>query len=431
MSGKLTDGPGGTIAKAQPPQTAQRFIFDDHRDAPRGFGLRITKAGGKAFILKYSCAGRVRRMTIGQWPTWSLQAARRRAQELVRMVDEGIDPLDQARERADAPTVAELVEMYVDRHVSGLVAAKPVARYFERDLLPALGSMKVADVRRRDIIDVVEQKAEATPTAARHLLVYTKGLFDWAVDREYIEVSPAAGIKPKSITPKGRKNALKPRARQRVLSEAEIEAFWNRAEECGMHRLTALALKLVLVTGQRPGEVAGMSWDEIDGDVWVVSAARRRKTETEQRVPLTDSARAILEAARAEVERLSDRRGQPAGGFVFESRPGRPLEGNALSKAALRHRDDLANEDRPDWGHWTPHDLRRSCRTGLTACGVPEEIAERVIGHKAQGIVDVYNRHDYDREKRAALEAWDRRLQLMAKGADPSSATVLPFRQPA
>lgn len=90
---KLTDGNRGTIAKADPPASGPRFIFDDHRDAPRGFGLRITAAGGKAFILKYSVDGRERRKVIGQWPTWTLEAARAEARELARGIDKGDDPL--------------------------------------------------------------------------------------------------------------------------------------------------------------------------------------------------------------------------------------------------------------------------------------------------------------------------------------------------
>jgi hypothetical protein len=96
---KLTDGRAGTIAKAELPEKGQRFIFDDHRDAPRGFGLRVTKAGGKAFILKYSIDGRERRKTLGDWPTWSLEAARAEAQDLTRAINKGTDPLEAKRRR--------------------------------------------------------------------------------------------------------------------------------------------------------------------------------------------------------------------------------------------------------------------------------------------------------------------------------------------
>lgn len=426
--GRLTDGRGGTIAKATPPEKGQRFIFDEHRDAPRGFGLRITSAGGKAFILKYTFDGKQRRKTIGDWGenAWSLEAARQEAGRLYRMIASGVDPLQEERRRKEAPTVSAAVGDYIKKHVSGLASERPITRYFERDLIPALGSVKVRDVRRRDIIDVVEEKAAETPTAARHLLAYIKGFLDWCVDREYIEVSPAAGIRPKSITPQGRKNALKPTARKRVLDHDEIRGFWTNAEECGIHGLTALALKLVLLTGQRPGEVAGMHKSEINGDVWTIPAERRRKTESEQRVPLTPVALEIIEQARAEVARLSERRKREPAGYVFEARPGLPVSVGALSKAVHRYVDALENKDAATWGHWTPHDLRRTARTEITACGFPQEIAERVAGHSAGGIVDVYNQHNYDAEKRAALETWERRLLRIVSG-EPAEDNVVPL----
>jgi len=100
---KLTDGKSGTIAKAESPEKGQRFIFDDHRDAPRGFGLRITKAGGKAFVLSYAVDGRQRRKTIGEWPIWTLEAARTEAQELTRKIQTGTDPLEEKRRRRADP----------------------------------------------------------------------------------------------------------------------------------------------------------------------------------------------------------------------------------------------------------------------------------------------------------------------------------------
>lgn len=334
---KLTGGKSGTIAKAEIPEKGQRFIFDDHRDAPRGFGLRITAAGGKAFILKYTFDGRQRRMTIGDWPTWSLEAARDEGRALCQQIDNGIDPLDKARRRKAEPSVAEVVKQYIKSHVSGLTSEKAIIRYFERDLLTTLGRLKVQDLTRRDLIELVEAKATETPTAARHLLAYVKGLLDWCVDREYLAVSPAAGIRPRSITPQGRKNALKPNKRKRVLDHEEILSFWNSAESCGIHPLTAMALKLVLLTGQWPGEVAGMRANEISGNTWIIPAERRMKTETEQRVPLTAEAQAIIERAQNEVQRLSARRKQEGSGFIFEARPGMAISVGALSKAVARY----------------------------------------------------------------------------------------------
>lgn len=409
------------VKNAKPPAKGQRFIFDGHRDAPRGFGLRITQAGGKAFIIRYTFEGRQRRKTIGDWPTWSVAAARDEASKIRRRVDSGIDVLEEERLERQADTVQAVVERYCKQHVDNLKSGAEVRRYFERDLIPVLGSTKLKDVRRADIIKLVEDKAAEAPRAAALLLAHIKGLFAWAMDRELIEASVAAGIRPARVN-----STMRPRQRARVLDDEEIKTFWTHAEDCGLHRLTALALKLVLVTGQRPGEVAGMRWDEIDGTIWTIPASRRLKTETEQRVPLTDTALELIEQAQAELARLAHRRKWSNDTHVFATRADGGVTVYALGTAVSRYRSELGNKEAPDWGFWTPHDLRRTCRTGLSACGVSEEVAERVIGHAHRGIVATYNQHTYDREKRAALEAWERRLlQIIGQRAPDDNVVPL------
>ncbi len=412
------------IKQEVPPEKGQRFIFDDHRDAPRGFGLRITAAGGKAFILRYTFDGVARRKTIGSWPTWSLSAAREEAGRLKRLIDSGIDVLAEARQRRTEPTVADLVDEYCQAHVDALKSGAAVRSYFDRDVIPVIGKMKVRDVRRRDVIELVEAKGADKPTAARHLLTYVRGMLEWAADREYIEFNPAAGLKPKAIKPKGRRDALKPTARGRVLDDTEIQTFWNNAENCSLHLLTALALKLILVTGQRPGEVAGMAHSEIRGDVWTIPAARRGKDQADHDVPLTETALQLVEAAKEEVDRLSARRTWKAGDHVFAARPNGGLTINALDRAVKRRLAELGNTAHSTWGHWTPHDLRRTCRTGLSAAGIGPEIAERVIGHSVKGIEAVYNHHTYIKEKRTALEAWEQRLIGIVDGSTESGKVI-------
>lgn len=419
---KLTDGNRGTIAKAEPPAKGQRFIFDDHRDAPRGFGLRITAAGGKAFILKYSVDGRERRKTIGEWPTWTLEAARSEARDLTRGIDKGQDPLEEKRRRREEPTVKELAQDWLDRHASGLSSERAIRGYINNDLLPALGHMKVSDIRRRDVIEVVEAKAEKTPRAAAQVLLYARRLLDYATDRDHIHANPLAGLRPSSITVKGKRDPLRATVRGRILDADEIRTFWQGIEGPGFHRLTALCLKLVLVTGQRPGEVAGMQQDEIKGRWWTIPAARRGKTDSAHTVYLTDTALQIIAAAKAEIERLTPRRAEPWQGFIFEARPGSPITNAALCRAVDRQHQALGAKDCPQWGRWTPHDLRRTMRTGLSACRIRPDIAELTIGHVKSGIIAVYDQHSFDSERQAAWQAWETRLLQIVAGQDPDAA---------
>lgn len=418
---KLTDGNRGTIAKAKLPEKGQRFIWDDHRDAPRGLALRITAAGGRAFVLQYTVDGRQRRKTIGDWPSWSLEAARAEARELVQQIAKGNDPLEVKRRRKLEPTVKELAIEWLDKAATGLKSETAIRGYIMNDLVPNLGNMKVTDVRRRDVIEVVEAKAERTPRAAAQVLLYARRLMDYATDRDVIPANPLAGLKPSSITVKGRRDPLKAVARARILDQEEMRTFWANVEACGLHRLTALALKLVLVTGQRPGEVAGMREDEISGRIWIIPASRRGKTETDHTVYLTDTALQIIADAKAEIERLSHRRKEPWSGYIFEARPGSSITNAALARATERSRQALGNKAKDNGGHWTPHDLRRSMRTGLSACRVRPDIAELTIGHTKRGIVAVYDQHGFEDERRAALEAWEARLLAIVAGRDPDA----------
>lgn len=418
---KLTDGKAGTIAKAEAPATGKRFIFDDHRDAPRGFCLKVTAAGGKLFVLQYHVDGRQRRKVIGEWPAWSLEAARAEAQNLTRGINTGVDPLAEKQRRREEPTIKELADDWLKLHAAGLKSESAIRALIGGDLVKAIGSMKVSDVRRRDVIEAVEAKAATAPRQAAILLAYARKLLDFATDRDVIPANPVAGLKPSAIKVAGKRDPLKSVARGRVLDADEIAAFWANVEASGLHRITALALKLVLVTGQRPGEVAGMHVKEITGRIWTIPAARRGKTETAQAVYLTDTALEIIAAAKAELERLQARRKAPQAGFIFEATPGKPITNAALARAVERAHGALGAKQVDPWGRWTPHDLRRTMRTGLSACKVPPHIAELVIGHTKRGIVAVYDQHGFEDERQHALEAWERRLLAIVNGTNPDA----------
>lgn len=418
---KLTDGKAGSIAKAEAPEKGQRFIFDDHRDAPRGFGLRITSAGGKAFILQYAVDGRQRRKTLGDWPTWSLEAARAEAQDLVRGINKGADPLEDKRRRKAEPLVKDLATEWLDKHAAGLKSEQAIRALIGGDLVKAIGNMKVTDVRRRDAIEAIEDKAKDAPRQAAIMLTYARQLFNYAADRDLIPANPLAGLKPSSIKVEGKRDPLKAVARGRVLDGDEIRTFWANAESSGLHKITALALKMILVTGQRPGEVAGMHDSEITGRIWTIPASRRGKTDTAHSVYLTDMALEIIASAKRELERLQGRRKAPPSGFVFEASPGKPIGNAALARAVERAHEALGAKQVEPWGRWTPHDLRRTMRTGLSACRIRPDIAELTIGHTKRGIVAVYDQHGFEDERKMALDAWERRLLAIVHNQDPDA----------
>ncbi|MBK5969036.1 MULTISPECIES: tyrosine-type recombinase/integrase [Thiorhodovibrio] len=403
MPSTLTDR---RIREMRPPASGKQLYWDAHKDAPRGFGVRVTAAGTKSFVLRYRTkAGQERIQTIGEFrATWSLAAARQEASRLRALVDQGQDPMAERQHNRAEITLTDLVERFCKCRDGRLQSAPEVRRCLARDLLPALGKRRIGAITRADLIALVEARAREAPAAAGHLLGYIKQVFAFAEDRELLALSPAASLKPSRID-----KALKTRQRGRVLDDAEIRGVCHT--QSGMRPLSRVALKLILLTGQRPGEVLGLRWSEIDGTTWTIPASRRRKTETAHSVHLTDTALALLALARAQAERLQARRQWAADDRVFAQRAGgEPATVAGLDKAVTRAALAMGNKPNADWGHWTPHDLRRTCRTRLAALGIPEEIAERVIGHGKTGIVGVYNQYHYRAETRAALERWEQAL---------------------
>ena len=170
---------------------------------------------------------------------------------------------------------------------------------------------------------------------------------------------------------------------------------------------------MILLTGQRPGEVCGMTWNEIDNEVFWNIPAERMKGQESNRVPLNDMALELIEQARLYSGEKS---------FVFASshKNDSPMTTHALSKAILRHRGEMGFEER-----FTPHDLRRTLRTRLAELGIDDVVAERVLGHKLQGIMAIYNRHGYDKEKRQALERWEKKLRQIIGIEEPETSKII------
>jgi integrase len=191
-----------------------------------------------------------------------------------------------------------------------------------------------------------------------------------------------------------------------VLTDAEIKALWKaldlRNETIDLFITSKLCLKLILLTGQRSGEICGMTWKELDlkNEVWTIPAARM-KNNLQHKLPLTASVNKIIAQSK-----------KMFGGdtpWVFPS-PNRdaPLVQHSLSRAVKRHHKEMGVEQ-----EFTPHDIRRTMRTRLAELNVPEFVAERVLGHKLEGMLAVYNLHDYLPEKRKALEAWEAKLDAI------------------
>lgn len=391
---RLTDR---VIRGVKPPKNGAEFVYDSELPF---FGLRTLASGTKAFVYGYRNADeRLHRMTLGRWPALTATAARLRAREIAAKVAAGGYPFEERQAKRAENTLAELVDLYERKALSKLRRGDEAARHLRSDVLPSLGAKtKPSSITRRDIVRLVDEKAINAPIAANRLLSHVKGLFSWAVEKGEITGDPASGIKP-----------TKEKSRDRVLSEDEIRALWEALPGARlMTEGTRTALRLVLLTAQRPGEVCAMERSELDSvEGWWQMPREKTKSDRAHRVPLTGMALDLIQ------------RQPKADRWVFASVKGQSLRRLALSHAVRRNNHFGLTR-------WTPHDLRRTAVTHMAKLGVDKFVRERILNH-SQGKMDTtYDLYTYDREKRSALEKWERKLKSII--GEPVEARVLKFK---
>jgi integrase len=386
------------------------FAYDN---TLRGFGARVT-AGGIAFFVEYRIGGRRgrnRRMTIGRFGELTVEAARRKAQRYKVEIADGVDiqdKRDMARSRMAGERFEEVVERYLALNAKETYYWREVRRLLTSKDLAAMQKRPLEAIATHELIAIIDRVSQRSPATARVLFAALRPFFAWCVPRGLLATSPLAGVRsPPSV-----------RARDRVLSQPEIRAFWYATDQLSFPFNTIF--KMLLLTGQRRAEVAGLRWSEVDwaNATWTLSGARTKNGQPHI-VDLTPEALALLKAV---PERDSD--------LVFSTNGRTPPSGFSKAKARL----DLVMQDAL-WGElppWRTHDLRRTAASGMAAAGVPPHVIERVLNHVSGaqgGLIGVYQRHDYRAERRRALYNWAERVQEIVSGAGRAS-NVIVFKAP-
>lgn len=376
-----------------------------------GFGVRVYATGAKIFYFAYTFDGKRRFLNLGEYPIVSLADARKRHTAAKGKIDKGIDPLlerdTEKAERDRTPFVSDFVNEFVNKYAKEHNRGwKEIERALKSEIVPRWGKRKMTDIKRRDLVLVLDEiKERGAPVMANRVLAYTRKMFSWAIERAVLEVHPFLMMK--------RPNAET--TRERALSESEIKLFWYNLDDCKMSDGIRRALKLILVTGQRPGEIIGMHRNEIDGDWWEIPATRSKNKQA-HRVFLTKTAKQLI---------------GDAPGFIFES-PQNPGDPNATPpipaksyevrtmthdiKQNLPHTPESKVVNRLNIPHFTPHDLRRTAATRWAEMGTNGDMIDRLQNHitkQKQGVGHIYNRYSYDKEKQMAMEAWERKLNAI------------------
>ncbi|MXO57856.1 tyrosine-type recombinase/integrase [Pontixanthobacter gangjinensis] len=359
--------------ETQPPAAGNRIVYDSKLS---GFGLRVTAKGVRSFVLNYRVKGRERRITIGQYPAWTVLAARKQAEQLRRSVDLGLDPLEERVAERSAPTVRDLFDRYAKEHLPTKAprSAADDRSMWIKDILPALAAKKVSDLCPQDCDELHRTISLDRPTRANRVIEVLRKALNLAIRWGWIERNVASGAR--------RNPELK---RTRYLSRKEV-AKLIEALESHQERTSADALLFMLLTGCRRSEALNARWDQFDLErrVWT-KASSETKQRREHRVPYSETVAEILQRRRAETE----------GTYIYPGRLGAPL---ADVRRTWKSVCEVAGLD-----HVRIHDLRHTFASIAASSGQSLYIVGQLLGHSSPQTTKRYASL-YDDTLRSAAE---------------------------
>jgi integrase len=378
-----------------------------HDERVKGLTLRVSSRA-KTWSFRYRPHGSIdrKRLPLGRYPEVGVALARERAESARVAVSGGGDPQGERKERKAAASRAldfnSLADEYLARY------ARAHKRSWKQDELllaahvrPAWGTRMAGKITRADAAALLDDLAARAPTSANRTHSILSKAFNWAVETGLVEANPVAQLKKRGKeTPK-----------DRTLSPAEIRCLWGALDDSGVHPSVAGALRVLLLTGQRPGEIAGAEVSELkDGDngarARLEIPAARMKAGRQHVVPLAPMALSIVKACAGRAEGLS---------HIFHSNFAArgAVARHSLSQAVRRivqGLDEKADEAAVTLkaNPPTPHDFRRTVATGLAALGVLREDRMALLAHSSGDVHAIhYDQYERLKEKRAALEMWE------------------------
>ena len=353
---------------------------EEHRDRNvKGLVIRVTAAGTKTWSVQYRFNGRNRRLTLGPYPLFGLADARQRAREALYQVATGKDPGAQKQELLHAETFADLAKQYIERHARfkrtgredyrmlyGSPHRKRTGKRPHMALVRRWGSLKVRDITRRHVRELLDVTAESAPIQANRVLALVRKMFNFAIEHDWLDVNPCHMVK----------RVVKEMPRDRVLTEDEIRAVWSALDD--EHTLMASAIRLRLLTAQRGGELHGARWEEVDlTSGWWTIPGERSKNRLSHRVPLSPQALRIFRQLQVyrEANRQPDEHGElQLSPWVFPSTRKTGPHVNHAQKAFERLvlRSGVK---------FRGHDLRRTAASLMVGGGVPRLVVSKILNH--------------------------------------------------
>ncbi|MFD1558687.1 tyrosine-type recombinase/integrase [Paraburkholderia silviterrae] len=357
-----------------------------------GLILEVMASGSKIWRYRYSLHGKQQPMvTIGEYPSTSLLAARERARRYAEIVAGGISPVADAKKDRGAvknlDTVKEFGAYWIEQQMADKSAEyqRTTKRALEKDVYPALGNKPLAEVTPGDVLAICDRiKKRGAPKMALHTRNVIKRMFEYAIARQLVLTNPASAIVARFVATQ--------ESRDRVLSPEEIGRVLRAVYASSIRRPLKLAIHLLVLTMVRKSELIEARWDELDLDdaIWRIPADRMKK-DREHWVYLSSQAVAMF-------RELLDSR--TSAEYVFPTVRGvdRPIAKSTLNQA-IRALDMEVQ-------HFVLHDFRRTASTHLHEMGQPSDAIEKALAHTIKGIKGVYNRAEYAPERKRILQLW-------------------------
>ena len=372
--------------------TARRTVWEAAAHGQGNLGLRLAAAPGvaKSWIYMFRFSGKARMMTLGQFPEMTVEQAHAAAAAAGQQRATGLDPaattVAQNRAEREAPTVAELAALYIEKYAVAKKSGDRDVALLNRNVLPVWGPHKASAITRKDLAalldDMIARNARIQANRTRAVI---SRMYSWGDERGIVTGNPVQGTRA----------PVKEVARDRALTRAELGRVLTRVDAAAFSNAAKLALKFLVATAARPSEACEATWAEIDLDerLWTLPATRTKNGRL-HRIPLSAYAVAVL----CEARKL-DR----GAGAVFPSpQHGKcgPISAGALAHAVQKSLGTFAVSQ------FHPHDLRRTASTLMNEIGVQPQVVDALTNHARVGVSWTYNRYSYDAEKRDAVDRW-------------------------
>lgn len=401
-----------------------------------GFNIRVMPSGVKAWLYLYAFDGKRKEMNLGTYPAVTLEAARGKFEAVRLRVKQGFDPLEEKEQaatvRRDAHTVSDLIDDYIKKYAMLKKSSwKEDERILNKDVRPLWNSRKAKDITRRDVMQLLDNMQGRGDGITTNTFKIIRRMFAYGVKKEIIPATPCYAFE------KGEELPNTP-SREHTLSAEEIKALWLGLDKAAISEDIQRILKLVLLTGQRSGEVAAMHRTEISGKWWEFTPKETKITKEiprKQRVYLTNTALELIgegegyvfkslakivpneDGTMPEPRHITERAiSHAVRRNILNYEPKKRATSKQTKTASSKRRFVVAEDKKIAIKQFVPHDLRRTCATFISELGYSDATVDAVLAHLKKGEIRTYNKNKYDKEKQLALSAWETKLTSIITG---------------